>query len=131
MTVIEMLRIELLADPTILELIGSRIFPNELPQAIALPAVCCSVVSSVPEQSFDGSVSSRLVNTRVQVDVYARAVSGGPTAYEGAHAAADAVLEVIGNLVRPELSAQLEVARDLFDNVTQYHRVSMDFSVWT
>lgn len=130
MTIGEMIRNELVLNPAVLELVSGRIFPNELPQQTALPAICYSIVSGVPELSFDGSVSSRLRNVRVQIDCYARAVSGGATAYEGAHAVADAVNEVIGNLARPELSASLEVERDLFDNVTQYHRVSMDFSVW-
>jgi hypothetical protein len=125
----ETIRARLVANAAVTALVGGRIFPNVMPEGSTMPAIVYTIVSDVPENSFDGSASSRLKNATVQIDSYARA-SKGIGAYAGAHQVDDAVVEVVANLQEPGLSATLESARDLFDNETEYHRVSSDFTVW-
>lgn len=125
----ETIRARLIADAPTAALVGTRVYPNELPQNVTLPALVYNVVSDVPENSFTGDTSTRLKAVRLQVDCYARAI-GSVGSYAGAHEVADCVENVIGNLSEPGLSGNYESSRDLYDNVTQYHRVSMDFTIW-
>lgn len=111
------------ADPTVAGLVVKRIYPSLLVEGSLLPAIVYSVVSDVPQSSLDGTVATRLANARVQVDCYARH-------YLDAQTLADAVDAVLGALALPTLSAWRESRRDLFDNETQYHRVSADYSIW-
>lgn len=130
-TIGSLVRDALLADATFSALVDGRVYPNELPQGVELPAVVYNTVSDVPENSLDGDASTRLKATRVQIDCYAR-----PTrergAYALAHDVSDRVENVVGNMTRAVDGADgiYESYRDLYDNVTQYHRVSMDFTLW-
>lgn len=127
------IRALLIADGATAALVGTRIYPNELPQKVQLPAIVYTLISDVPEASFDGDTSTTLKAARLQIDCYARADGSGSAprgAYEKAHAVAACVERVVGNLAEHDLSANYESARDLYDNVSQYHRVSMDFTVW-
>jgi hypothetical protein len=128
----ERLVLALRTDPLVASLVGDRIFPNELPAQTQLPAIVYSVVSDVPENSFDGTPATRLCYCRVQVDSYARpAPQGRPGAYATAQRVARAVDDVLGNLQQPgDVAGLREASRDLFDSVTGYHRVSSDFALW-
>ncbi len=128
-TIIASIRALLLADGPTYSLVGTRVYPNELPQNVEMPAIVIVVVSGVPETSFTGHTSTTLKAGRLQIDCYARAI-GSTGAYARARALAGCVEEVVGNLSEPDLSANLESDRDLYDNVTQFHRVSMDFTIW-
>lgn len=129
-TVMETVRTLLVGDPGVAALVGSRVFPVEMPQGSELPAVVCSVVSSVPESSLTGDVATTLKSSRVQVDCYARPSNAGG-GYAQAHELARAVELVLGNLSDHDLGGVAENSRDLFDNVTQHHRVSLDFTIWS
>lgn len=129
-TVGEQVVAKLAADATVAGLVAGRVYPNTMPEGATLPAIVYQVVSDVPQNSFDGTTSTRLKQARLQVDCYARPSSAGGGGYLQAHAVADAVEAVIGNLSDPAFNATLELSRDLYDNATEYHRVSMDFSVW-
>ena len=130
-SIVETIRAKLLADAAVTSLVGNRIYSNVMLEGSALPAIVCTVVSDVPENSFTGVAATRLKNVRVQVDCYARpAPSGVAGAYITVHQLAEAVDAVLAGLQLPELSGLLEVTRDLFDNETGYHRVSMDFTFW-
>lgn len=127
MTFVEMVRAELLASTAVTDLVGAapaaRIFPGKAPQGTTAPYLVLQVVSDVPINSVDGSAVTRLHMARFQVDAYAGS-------YLSAWALAGAVVEVIANLSRPDLSAYLDVQRDLYDDTTpELRRVSMDFSV--
>lgn len=128
-TVGETIRTILMADAPTVALIGSRIYPGELPQGSTLPAATYTVVSNVPENSLDGKVATTLKASRVQVDVYARPdVNGG--AYAQAQALATCIRSVLGDLSDSDLTGFLENEADTFDNVTKYHGVRMDFTIW-
>lgn len=112
-----------LTAPAVVAIAGDRVFPNVLIEGVALPAVVYQVVSQIPQSSFDGSFDTRLFQSRVQIDCYARR-------YLDAQNLAAAVGAAIEALSSSSAAAWMEAQRDLFDNETQYHRVSMDFSVW-
>lgn len=119
----------LVLDPTLQALIpsavggGIKVFPNVVLQNIAPPYVVYSEISAVPENSLAGASADRIVGSRMQFDCYAKT-------YGAAKALADAVAAVIANLSRPDLNAWLDASRDLYDDATELHRVSADFSVW-
>lgn len=117
----------LTADAAVTALVAQRIFPDELPEGIELPAIVYQVISDVPENSFDGDAATRRKTARLQVDSYARAETGKSGRYRRAHQVATAVENVIANLSDVDLSGSLDAARDLYDNVTGYARVSQDF----
>lgn len=123
MTTIEAVRAELAADAAVTALVGERIYPQVAPQGAAPPYVVMTVVSDVPSNTFDGSPATRLVQSRIQVDCYARM-------YREARAVADAVDGVLGALSRPDLIAQREMTQESYENDAELHRVSMDFLVW-
>jgi hypothetical protein len=128
----ERLTLALRSNPEVFAFVGDRIFPGELPAQTQLPAIVYSVVSDVPENSFDGTAETRLCYCRVQVDCYARpAPQGKPGAYASAQRVARAVDKVLGNLQQPgQVAGFREASRDLYDSVTGYHRVSSDFALW-
>lgn len=110
------------AAPSVTALVGGRVFPNMAPQATKRPFVVCTVVSSVPENSLDGSAATRRVNTYMQVDVYG-------DSYDSAQQAAAAIDLVISDL-SGDLSAWGESTREDYDDIAELHRVSHDFSIW-
>lgn len=122
-TTMAVLRACLAADATVTALVGTRIYPLVMPQDATRPAIVLTVVSEVPENSFDGTAETRLTASRVQVDCYA-------ATYLEAHEVATAVDNVLANLRRPDLSAERDSMTDDWDDEVQVHRVSMDFSVW-
>lgn len=119
----EAVRAKLLADGTVAGLVVDRVYANVMTQGEPTPAVVCSLITEVPQNSLTGYPEDRLVNALLQVDCYAER-------YKAAHELAAAVDAVLADLRGPELNAWLEVKRDLYDNETQLHRVSMDFSIW-
>lgn len=120
----------LMADAPTTTLIGKRAYPNQLIEGTDLPALVYQVISNVPQHSLDGSYATRLRQVRVQLDAYARptfALGGG---YLQVQAIANAVIAALEAQASSSLSAWLESSRDLFDNESQFHRVTMDFSIW-
>lgn len=113
------------ANVALAAMVSTRVYPSRMPDECAKPAVVYTVVSDVPAASLNGALVDATGAARVQVDSYART-------YREAHAVAEAVRGAIGDLRTPSpgLSSWLENARDLFDNETQLHRVTQDFTVW-
>ena len=110
--------------PALSALIGTRAYPNWLPQEETLPALVYTVISNVPASSMTTTVADMLKNARVQVDAYAKTYKDVQLVAAGVQAALDL------SEPSPALSAELLNARDLFDDETQLHRVTMDFTVW-
>lgn len=111
------------ANAAVAALVVARVFPSQAPQGTPAPYIVFQLISDVPESTVDGSAAGRLTNARLQVDCY------GST-YVSAHAVATAADAVVSALSSPDLSAWRIGKRDLFDDKTQQHRVSMDFAVW-
>lgn len=112
----EQLRALIVADPAIVALVVGRVFPGKLPQGVAMPAIRYTVVSDVPSLTFDGA--GELRRARVQVDAYAKR-------YLDAQALADALEGAVGGSQSDWL---LVARRDGYEDETELHRVSLDFS---
>lgn len=112
------------ADATVTQLAGDRIFPNVLREGATLPAVVYTAVSQVPQNSMTGTPDGALFQSRMQVDCYART-------YAVVQQLAAAVYAVLGALSTAQAQGVLEAQRDLYENESQLHRVSMDFSIWS
>lgn len=123
MTTIEAIRAVLVADVPVNGIVSERVYPQVMPQGAALPAIVLTVVSDVPENTFDGTAADRLSARRLQVDCYAKS-------YLAAQNLAAAVDQALSSLQAHDLSAERDNARDLYDDPTEIYRVSMDFTVW-
>lgn len=121
-TFVELVRAELMAASSVTDLVGSRIYPKTAPQGTPTPYITISVVTDVPANSFTGRPANLLVTARVQVDCYS-------SSYLEARRVADEVNLVVADLTRPDLSAVREASRDLFENETELHCISSDYSV--
>lgn len=120
MTTLEALRGVLLADSGVTAQISTRLYPLTMPDASPMPSVVYSVVTMVPASHFTGY---SIAYNRVQIDVYGKT-------YQSARDAWAAIEAVLRPLSQPELSAQLESERDIYEDDTQLFRVSCDVSVW-
>lgn len=117
---LQTIRDRLVANTGVTSLVAQRVFPNRAEQGAAAPFVVQSVISEARQNTFTGTTLNR---QRLQVDCYAKK-------YLEARAVADAVDAVVSALDLPDLSAWRVGARDLYDDATQLHRVSIDFAVW-
>jgi hypothetical protein len=61
----------LLGDASIVAVVGTRLFPETIPQQGAIPAITYRIIIGQPRNSLDGFTSG-LVNYQVQVDCWAR-----------------------------------------------------------
>ncbi len=123
MSTLETVRAELVLSSALVTLVGQRIYPQVAPQTdLQTPYLILTVVSETPINSMNASGLGRRKSARLQVDSYGKT-------YREARAAADAAESVIASLARPELSAYLDSSQDSYEDETQRHRVSSDYSV--
>jgi len=80
MYVEEAFRALIVSDPVVSGLIGSRLYPIQLPQKPTLPAVVYTVISDPRVYSMKGP--SGLSYTRFQLDVYGKTYEGTKAAFE-------------------------------------------------
>lgn len=113
----------LTSSSAVTALLGARLYPEELPQNVALPAAVLTLVSDVGRDAFDTQASSVLRNARVQIDIYDRD-------FDGAEAAANAVDDALQAKKSASFSALQADRRHFLEKETKLYRVSMDFSVW-
>lgn len=106
-------------------LVGTRVFPDQLPQETQVPALVVTVISDVPESSLDGASSAAVSNALVQVDVYAKT-------REETRAVATAVKDAMDLKTGSTggFDCWPSSAGNLFDDETQHYRIRMDFNVW-
>jgi hypothetical protein len=120
----DLLYAALSGDATVTGLVGTRIYPNKIPQgprAMTFTAIVYQVVSDLPQNALTGDASNRLRNARVQVDCYAKK-------YDTAQAIADAVDTVVTK--DTTLNGWREISRDFYEDEAELHRVSMDVLLW-
>lgn len=99
---------------------GDRIFYNWLPQNSALPAISMIPVGDTPQNTTRGETATK--NVRIQIDVWARS-------YRKAEAVRDLVIEAMA----PEgtdFTAVRNGARPLYEDETDLHRYTLDYSLW-
>lgn len=60
------------AAPGVTALVGVRIYPPPLPQAVALPAIAVKHISTVDQPTLDASAGYNLTQSRIEVEVIAK-----------------------------------------------------------
>jgi hypothetical protein len=105
---------------------ASRIYPQVRPPDERLTAVVLTLVGDRPgsQPLDDGGEPDTLLEYRLQVDCYS-------SQYLEAQALGRAVRRVLTRLGEPELSANHESGRDLYDDETKEHRSTADYIVFS
>lgn len=119
MTIGEDVYSELSGDAGLTALVGTRIYPQWLPQDTTLPAVTFAQVSENPQNTIGGELA--LKNHQYQFDVFA-------SSYSSAQAVAAALNTAVAGASAFE--AYRLTQQDLYEPQTEVHRVSVDFSIW-
>lgn len=126
------LRAYLLADPAVTAIIGTRLYPVQLPQGIQAASVIYNRISEI--ESYHNRAPSALMATRFQFDSVSQNV-------DEATLLADAVKERLGGFVGaveyapPDGVVNFEGiffgdGRDDYDGELGFYRVSRDYLVW-
>jgi hypothetical protein len=97
---------------------GARVYPSLAPDGVNRPFIVYTRVSALSENVL--SQAPGLVNTHLQVDVYA-------STYSDAQSAA---AQVIALMQGWSIQNILSLALDEFEGETKLHRVILDFSIW-
>ncbi len=114
-------------EQTISDLVGSRIFPLKLPQAVTYPAVTYQRIDTERIRSFGGP--SGLAHSRIQLDLWDKT-------YSGVKALADAVRRVLDGfkgLMGAEDIGGVSLLSDSdspFESGVEVFRLSQDYSIW-
>ena len=107
-------------DAGLSALVGSKVFPLAIPAGNYLPCVTFQRLGGRPANTLAGP--SGLEEIDLQIDVWARD-------YDEAKAIAKAVRSAMPPS-GPRFSAHLIEDQDLYEDGTNYLRVSMEFNVW-
>ena len=107
-------------DAGLSALVGSKVFPLFIPSGNYLPCVTFQRLGGRPPNTLSGA--SGLEEIDLQIDVWARD-------YDEAKAIAKAVRAAMSPS-GPRFSAHLIEDQDLYEDGTNYFRVSMEFKVW-
>lgn len=102
-------------------LAGGRVYPVELPQETAYPAIRFIRVSGAPESSLRGP--NALVRARYQIDVFAEDYSGAQTLAAAVKAAMPLTSILLIEMDTRESPTDTWTGRRLY-------RVMMDFHIW-
>lgn len=133
------LRAFLLADATIATAVGTRIYPQKLPQNVTYPAITILRVSAPRANVLHGPAS--LARPRYQIDCWMQEKSG-ISAFEVAQDLGSAVLNRLeaysGVMTDPTTAMDYDTGvtfddeRDLFDTdvIDGYFRHSADYFIW-
>ena len=107
-------------DAGLSALVGSKVFPLFIPSGNYLPCVTFQRLGGRPANTLSGA--SGLEEIDLQIDVWARD-------YDEAKAIAKAVRSAMPPS-SPQFGAHLIEDQDLYEDGTNYFRVSMEFKVW-
>lgn len=107
-------------DAGLSALVGNKVFALVIPQGTKLPCITFQRIGGVPANTLSGH--SGLEEIDLQIDVWARD-------YDEAKAIAKAVRSAMPPS-GPRFSAHLIEDQDLYEDGTNYFRVSMEFKVW-
>ena len=107
-------------DAGLSALVGNKVFALVIPQGPKLPGIPFQRLGGRPANTLSGA--SGLEEIDLQIDVWARD-------YDEAKASAKAVRAAM-QPSGPRFSAHLIEDQDLYEDGTNYFRVSMEFKVW-
>lgn len=104
-------------------LVGTRVYPNVLPQGVTFPCVSYRRVSGVREHAMGADPQN--VESTVQVDCWATTYAGVKALYT----------QVFQALTRYRLAGTFDdvfagVPQDLYESEKDLHRVRIDFTVY-
>lgn len=120
------IRAHLIADAGLTALVGSRVYPMQLPQRPTLPAVTYQRISSTPTQH-RGAAAAGHERTRFQFDCWA-------SDYDTTLAVRAALAAAMGTLVQannPRIDvALLQGERDNIDTAAGRWRATLDYFIW-
>lgn len=116
----------LLADSGLSALVGTRVWTGRLPEGGAKPALCCHLISDVPETTHD-SRGEELSMARVQVDVYGETAGDALAAMRALKARAHGARATQGDTV---FAMQWENAVERWDEELRLHGYACDVMVW-
>jgi hypothetical protein len=129
------IRALLLADPEVNSSVaGSRVFPSPMPQGQRNPSVVYHRVTGSSDYHMLGA--SGLHQAFMQIDAWASTADGAVALADDVH---DVLSGFSGIVVWGSGSPQNEITirgifqineRDLFDNITQLHRMSRDYNIF-
>lgn len=108
---------------------GARIYPNALPQGVALPAIRYVLVSDPPEHTHSGE--SQLKHPKYQLDC----VADGDEGYKDANMLAEQVIALVNGYVGAMGAFTCHAGfrddrRDNFDPETGRHTAQVDVTIW-
>ena len=106
--------------PGLSELIGNKVFALVIPQGTKLPCITFQRLGGSPANTLVGA--SGLEEIDLQIDVYAKNYGEAKAVAKAVRAAMPPNGEVFG--------AHLIEDQDLYEDGTNYFRVSMEFKVW-
>ena len=107
-------------DAGLSALVGNKVFALVIPQGTKLPCITFQRIGGMPANTLSGH--SGVEEIDLQIDVWARD-------YDEAKAIAKAVRAAMPPS-GPRFSAHLIEDQDLYEDGTNYFRVSMEFKVW-
>lgn len=117
-------RSHLLADPAIVALVGTRVYPTTLPQNATLPAIVYFRVGGRTEHKPQSMMSGETTrNFTVQVQAIA-------ANYDQADAIEEAVFSRMASLANTFGARPLAETQDLYDETTKQYITSSDYSCW-
>lgn len=98
--------------------VGARFYPLTAPDQVVRPYATYQRVSANSENSLSGNTG--LINTRMQIDVYA-------DTYSQAQSIAAQIDALMSGWAVQNTS---QGAQDLYEDAVKLHRVNLDFSIW-
>ena len=110
----------LLEDADLSALVGSKVFPLFIPSGNYLPCITFQRIGGSPANTLSGA--SGLEEIDLQIDVWARDYDEAKAIAKAVRAAMPPSGEVFG--------AHLVEDQDLYEDGTNYFRVSMEYKVW-
>ncbi len=108
------------ADPGLSALVGDKVFALFIPAGTRLPCVTFQRIGGMPANTLSGA--SGLEEIDLLIDVWGRR-------YDEAKAVAKAVRAAMP-ANGPRFGARLIEDQDLYEDGTNYFRVSMEYTVW-
>lgn len=112
------------ADSVLVSYVGKKIYPLRVPDAVPAPFVVVTGISEDVQGTFEANTAGTLRASRVQVDCYHKQYDSAQAMAEAAEYALERFSDADG------LRAFKIDVRDLFEDDTLLHRVSMDFTIW-
>ena len=110
--------IAVLANPEVVNSIGTRFYPNRIPQGASNPSAVYQIITTNPVSSLDGD--SGLDSVKVQIKCYADSYA---TAVETAHKIRTAINS-------SSLKSITDLIMDTQDEKTKSYGVIQQFSIW-